>query len=356
MRPSSRLAAAGTTAALALAACSGGGGGGGDLPSDPAAAVSEAAANTAENGFTVSLDAELSDAAREQAVAEGGEDAERFLSLLGNEPLRLTVDEDDHFAMTFNDEGGTLVQLRFVEQGFYLQADVEPLVERFGGSADEVSQVRSQIEQFGGAGGGPFADIATLGTALFDGRWVGITDLPEDVGEQLQNLGGQQTDPEAAEEKAEELGFRDPQAFIENYVEVTGGEDGRYEAQLDAQALVDAFGEFSQAAGQALPTGEIPEDVPETVGPVTITTEDDRLSGIEADFFRLAESMASEEELADLQDDGIGEGDVILKIGITEADPVEIPGDAETIQWSTVESLLQQFLGGFGGNASANAG
>lgn len=343
MRALRRLGAGAAAAGLLLAGC---GGGGGDLPSDPQEAVAVAARNAFDGSFTLTFDADFSDDVIAQAEQDDPE-AATGLRLLNNEPLSITVDEGT-FAFALTVDGNDFVAVRFLGDGLYLKFDAEAAGDLFTEQdLADLQQLRGQIDQLGGAEG-PFGPIAGVAQALFDGRWVGIVELPEDAGDTLTNLGGAAlaggVDPDQARQALAQAGLTDPEAFVSNYLDVTGGEDGRYDAELRVRDLLQAVAGLGEQLGQGAVTEEIPDDVPETVGGLVIVTDGDALSAVEVDLARLADAIGEEIEGVDIQ-----EGDAVLRVNVSDSEGVDEPGDAETITWEQLQQLLQLFMGGAAG-------
>lgn len=328
-------------AGLLLAAC----GGGGELPEDPQEAVAQAAENAFEGGFTLTLDADISEDVIAQ-VREDDRQAAVALSFLREDPVSITVTDGGRVGITVRSDGETFAELRVLEDALYARADLERAAEAFGQDPSGVRQMREQVGQMGGAEG-PFGPVAGLLQALLEGRWAGIIDLPEDPSKVLAPLGGFQVDREEARAALRQAGLSDPRTFVESYVTVTNREEGTFQVSLDLRGLVEAFADIRERVDGGPGSVQLPQDAPETLEGITLRTDGDRLSAVEGDVFRLVQAMDDTEGLEELSEAGISEGDVVLRLRIDPPGGVDAPGDAETLTWSQVENLMRMFMGGF---------
>lgn len=338
--------------ALALASCAGGGGG---LPDDPQAAVAAAFENRFAEGATVTASLQLTDAARQQL---SGQDTPPAVldALTSEDALSLTrVGGETAFSVAVGD--GRPIQVRALESAFYLLIDVPALTEAAGADVSP-EELQSQVGQASMLLG----ELSSLVDAALNGRWAGITEIPDDAGQQLQEvfggIAGPTPDPTEAAELASELGFGSPSAFAERYLQVQEGDGGTYTATLNLRELVRASAQSAQqlAPGGAAPEIEDLQDVPEQLEGVTVETEGEQVTSLEADIIRLARSAG---EAADTE--GLSEGDVVLQVSFSEPDSEQLqaPEDAETVTFEDALGVLEQFAGmleGFGQGFSGGTG
>lgn len=359
-----RAIALAALAALTVTACGGGGG----LPEDPQEAVVAAVENRAEGGHSGTFSVELSDRAIELAREDDPEAAE-VLEAFQGDVATYTVD-DPRFGFALQIDGDQPVQVRNLGDAFYLLVDIPALVERFDveGTVD-MEDVRNQV-----SGASVFlGNLAPIVDAWLEGRWGGVVEIPDNPGEQASEVFSDVLPPELQEqvqpgeqptELMSELGLDDPRSFVETYVQVEEGGDGRYEASIRARALAEAFVQLAQEAGPAAamagqPTQEELSDIPETVGGLIVETEGDQISRVELDPVSIARSLGETET------EGLEEGDVVLSLSFADPDGalLEEPDDAETVTFEqlldTLErfgQLAQQFMGGFSMEGGAQQG
>lgn len=333
--------------ALVLAACSSGGGG---LPDDPQEAVVTAFESRAEGGFTADVSVQLSERAREQALAEDP-DAEPILDAVTGDGVLTLTTREDQFALSVNLDGGSPIQVRALGDAFYLLVDVPSLLE-FADADVDIEELRAQAGQMSMFLG----DLSVFVEAALNGSWAGVTGIPEDAGQQISEtfggLAGATPDPEQATEIASELGFTDPGVFADNYLEVQEGSEGRYTAALRLRALVRASAEASAevsagGAGEVLSDEEL-QEIPERVEGITIETEGEQVTALEADIVAIGASAG--ETTADLE-----EGDIVVRVEFSDpqTDQLTAPEDAETIEFGAVletleglASMIEGFMGG----------
>lgn len=334
--PRRRLAAAAAVVALGAAACGGDSSG---LPDDPQAALTQAFANRAEDGFSATVGAEVSDAARERIAADDPTAGE-LLGALSDDPLVVSTDGEGRFGMALRFDGEPVLEIRGLQEAFYLRMDVEALARRFdpeGGGG--VADMRGQLDQLEPLLG----ELTRLVRAAFDGRWVGVTGFSEEDARRLaEQFGG--APAEDASEAAAELGLLDLESFADRYLVVESADEGVYEVAVRLRALVEAGVQLSAATGQAMGAPSELAEVPEQVGGVLVTVEDEQVATVKADVAELAASAG--EQASELQPD-----DLVLTASFDDPDDdlLEEPDDAETAPWSEVERLLTGMLGMLGG-------
>lgn len=329
--------------ALLLTGCTGGG-----LPDDPQEAVATAFENTFEGGTGISASLQVSDRVREQELDD--ERTRRVVEALGAEDAVRVALRSGEFGLAVALGDGQPLQVRRLSDAFYVLVDVPALVEFLRADVD-VEELRGQVGQFSILLG----DLAVFAEAAVNGDWVGVSEVPEDAGEQLRGaLGATEAptvDPDEAEQAASELGLTDPRAFVERYLEVEEAGEGTYTATLRLRALVRATSDKADelGTGAVAPSDQELQDVPETVSGVTIQTEGEQVSAVEVDLAPIVTAAEDRDAVpSDLQ-----EGDAVLRLAFGEPDGalLEAPEDAETVPFQDVVDTLGRFgamLQGFG--------
>lgn len=349
------LVALASVLAVILAAC---GGGDDALPEDPQEAVVQAFQNRFDAGTTVSATLRVTDAGRQAFLADTPEaevaSQEKLLDVLtAEDALTLTVRDDQvGFALGLGEDRP--VQIRSLGDAFYVLLDIPALLDFF--EADMSAEDLALPDEASAVLG----DLTALWDAMREGRWAGITEIPDDatkqINEVLSGIGGPvpTPDPTEAREAASELGLASPSQFVERYVEVEEGEEGDYVGTLRLRALVRAFAEAGQGlappgAGGALSDQDL-QDVPETVGGVGIEVDGDQVSAVTLDVHALGQALAENPE----EDITFEEGDIVVRLDFAEVDGalLEAPEEAETATFEDVldvarlvAGLAERFMG-----------
>lgn len=334
MRKATRFGAPLIALALLLGAC---GGGDAEVQEDPKGALEEALDNLGDYEgvrLTVSMGADTEDlvAASEGDLTE--EDAQKILdsSLVISSKEGESAD-DAQFEMVANVAGhDRAVELKGIGKTIYARADVEALVEEFGGDTSEIDAAR---RQFGSQPGFEF-----VGPAI-DGEWISVEGL-EDV---IQQFTGQSI-PETPSEEDQELvkGFAD--ALKQNVSAEAGDREGPGGHVVATVPLRSTYEEFSKLASQLgqVPTGAgLPpaSEVPDENIELDIWIDGGHIKQVEFDFVKLARSLGEDADIPEDVDR------LAVRLGIEEfTDDVEAPDDATSID---LQQLMQGFLGGMGG-------
>ncbi|HEU4481333.1 MAG TPA: hypothetical protein VFS18_05560 [Actinomycetota bacterium] len=319
------------SSALLLAAC--GGDDGPDPAEDPKGALTSAFERFAERDgstfeITIASDPESLAAMSEGELTE--DDAQTILdssvtvsAFSGENPedaeIEMNVDIDGH-----------AVELIVVDQTVFARADVRDLVERFGGSQEEVD---TAVSQMSGAPGFDFVE------PLVEGEWVAFTGA-EDLAKQF---GAPQPDAQLQEELANDL-----TAAVEDSAEVTheGSDDAgdHLVATMEIRSLYDSITEALSSTGQ-IPGGQLPpvSEIPEEELKLDFWVDGGDLTQFRIDVTQFgswegAEMPAGIETLA-------------LQIAIEEfGGGVDAPDAAEEVD---LQQLIQGALGGMMGGSSS---
>lgn len=334
-----RLAAALLAGALILGACSDGGGG----------ASEEEAAENPKQAFTEALDAladyegvtlEMTLEADPAALEEEDTPPEAVEAIL-NSSLTISAKgetaEDSQVQFTINVDGNEdAFELRGVDQSVYLRADVNEVVEKFGGDTSQVDAFAQQAA----AGGFDFAQ------PFVEGEWIGISGIDE-LAEQF-GLPQPTPDAEEAQQVVDQIA-----AILEENVEVGSEGTDDVGAHLvltiplrdTLQELINTLQSIANAPAGTFPTDAL-TDVPDADIPIDAWVSDGRLVQIELDLIAIAEAVG-EEPPEDVDE-------FALRFTIDEfTDDVEAPSDFTEID---VQQLLQTFLGGALGGGTGMGG
>lgn len=326
-----RLGAPLLAGALLLGACADGGDE--EAAENPKQAFSEALDAFADyEGVTLEMTIEADPSALEEddtppEVAEAIVNSSFTISAKGSTP------EDSQLQFVLNVDGNEdAAEVRAVDQSIYLRADVEELVDKFGGDPAMVDAFAQQMS----AQGFDFAQ------AFVEGDWIGVEGLDE-LAEQF-GIPQPTVDPEEASEVVDEIA-----AVLEQNVEVRseGTDDVGAHLVLSVplrdtlQGLLNAVSSIANAPAGSLPTEGLSE-VPDADIPVDVWVSDGRLVQVELDLVAIAEAAGEEPP---------EEGDFALRFGVEEfTDDVEAPSDFAAID---VQQLMEAFFGGLTGMDSA---
>jgi hypothetical protein len=320
-------------AALLLSACAGGS----DANSeDPKAALVTAMENTgASEGLTFTLSIEsdpesLNALDRAGSTSEGiaEEDAEKILASSLTMSTRGSG-EEGAFEMVVNVAGEHDIEVKAIDKVLYFRADVEGLVETFGGDPSEIETGVQQAEAQG----------LTFVRPAAEGEWVSISGL----GDSLGQITGQ-TPPPVPEQ--EEL-IQDLTASIKENATVTskGQEDAgeHLVVSLPLRETYENFVEDFSQLSQQIPLGQLPDSstVPEEDVTLDIWVDDDRVTQVLLDIVQVA-------ELA--EDADVPEGTEVSFLAEIEEfeDDIEAPEDAVAIDPQQILGIFGGLLGGMG--------
>lgn len=331
MRSVSKFAAPLVALALLGVAC-----GGDDVSENPKGALEGALDNLGEyEGITLTLSvgADADDLTKASDGELSAEDAQKLL----DSSLVISVKEgetaaDGEFEMTANvADIENAVELKAIGSSLYARAEVEALVEEFGGTKQELEAAR---QQFGGQPGFEF-----VGPAL-DGEWVSASNVDQLV----QQLTGQAPPTPSEEDRELIQGFAD--ALKKNVGAEAGDREGPGEhvvASVPLRATYEEFTKLANELGQIPTQGALPpaSEVPDENVEIDVWIDDERITQVELDFVTLGRTLGGGEELPE------GIDRLALRLGIEEfTAEVEAPEGAHEID---VQKLMQGFLGGMGG-------
>jgi hypothetical protein len=247
------------------------------------------------------------------------------------------ADEQGEFQLAFNLGNDTVLDMRAVQERFFVSVDPEPLVTTFGGDADvDLDDFVAQAQLFG------MADVAA---AVRDGGWIEVTGLQEFAdffAGFAQNDELDETDIAALQARLAAALDR----FIDQETTVTavGSEAAgeRVRVQTTGAALERLFEEFGEIAGEAAGFGDMGDFSGEFEGEfsdVGTVTLDVWIQG--GELSQIGIDLAHFDDLGRIQ-----EGDAFVLIGLEEfGGGVDVPNvDAEL----NLFDVMGMFFGGFG--------
>jgi hypothetical protein len=340
MRLSTKLAAPLMALALVAGAC----GGDEDVAENPKASLEAALDNLADyDGVTMTLSV-AAGADDLVAASEGDlteEDAQKIIdSSLTISAKEGETPEDSQFEMVANVAGNeSAFEMKVLGTTLYARADVQGLVEEFGGNTSDLEAAR---QQFGSQPGFEF-----VGPAL-DGEWVSVSGFDQAI----EQFTGQSVTQTPSAEDQEMI-----RQFAETLKQNVGAEAGDREGPgghvIATLPLRSTYEEFSELAGRlgGLPPGAgLPpaSEVPDKNVTVDVWIEDEQITQVELDFVTLAREFE--------EGSGIPEGvdRLALRLGIEEfTDDVQAPEESAEIN---LQQLMQTFLGGMGATATPPGG
>lgn len=287
--------------------------------------------------FTLSIESDpesMNELDRSGNESEGisEEDAEKLLA----SSITLSTQgsgEDGAFEMVVNVAGEGDVEVKAVDKVFYFRADVESLVETFGGDTSEIETGVQQAE----AQGLDFIRPAA------EGEWVSIAGL----GESVQQMTGQ-TPPAVPEQQQLIRDLTD--SFRENATVKSEGQQDAGEhlvVSVPLRATYENFVEDFSSLTQQLPLGQLPDatEVPDEDITVDVWVEDERVTQLLFDFVQVAE-IAEDTDVPDGTEVG-------FLVEIEEFDDqIEAPEDAVAIDPQQILGIFGGLLGGMGSQGS----
>lgn len=312
--------------ALVLAACGGSGPDPADEPKQALISAFESMGNYDGIEMILSVD---SDEASLTAASEGEiarRDARTILGSTFTVRSKNTDSPEDTEVEMVADIAGDLVEIKAVGTTFYVRADVEALVERFGGDPRELDQQIDAAQQAG-------EQYAFLEPAI-RGEWIEVQG-----GEELQKqLGaGQSPDEELQKQISEDL-----KNAVEEHAEVTSEGDDDIGHHLVATASVRPMFEalvnaIQKVPGANLPGGQLPDaqEVPDQEIRVDFWVEDDQIRRI---LFDIAQFRDWEDATLPK---GVDRLAILVDLG-EFTDTVEAPDAAASVD---AQQLLQGVLG-----------
>lgn len=325
--------------ALSMGACAGSE----SKSEDPKATLISAMENTGQaEGLTVTLSIEsdpeslnkLDRSGNEsQGIAE--EDAEKLLASSMTISTRGSG-EEGAFEMLINVAGEHDIEIKAIDKVLYFRADVEGLVETFGGDTSEIETGVQQAE----AQGLDFVRPAA------EGEWVSIAGL----GDSLGQITGQ-TPPAVPEQ--EQLIQDLTASFKENATVTSEGQEDAGEHLVVSVPLRETYEnfveDFSQLS-QQIPLGQLPDSsgVPDEDINLDIWVDDERVTQVLFDLVQVAELEG---------DSDVAEGTQVGFLAEIEEfeEEIEAPEDAVAIDPQQILGIFGGFLGGMQGSATESA-
>ena len=327
--------------ALLMGACAGGE----SESEDPKATLISAMETTGESeGLTFDLSLQSTRESLDALASDDGgsgmepEDAEKILSS-SITMSTLGSGEDGSFEMVVNVAGEDDFEMKAVDKVLYMRADVEGLVETFGGDPAQIDAGVQQAEAQG----------LTFVRPAAEGEWVSIEGL-EEVAQQMT---GQSPPPLPEQEKL----IADLTESFENSASVTSeGQEDKGEHLIVTVPLRETYESFKEdlaQLGEQLPLAQFPDatEIPDEEVTLDVWVDDGRVTQILFDFLQLAKLSDDPEEIPE----GVEEFAFLAAIDEFD-DEIEAPEDAVAIDPQQIFGLLGSFfMGGMGSSGSASS-
>lgn len=328
-----RLIAGLTVTMLLMAAC------GSSSPHDasPTEALNRALEDleTAESLTTtfslISTPESLRAAASEDGSELSAEDAAKILDSSLTVSGETSGASDAPAEVILNIAGSNVFEVRHVEETLYARADVDALVETFGGDPAEIDAVADQLSSGG---------MTYLKPAV-NGEWLALQGFKQFV----EGYAGQPTDPEASDEDKQLV--EQFTASIKDNASVTeAGSDDAGRHLVASVPLRETYEDFIKLAenlsedvgGAGMPAGELPDagEIPDEDAELDVWVRDGQVTQIEFDLLQVG-SWTGEENPEGLET-------MALRIAVAEfSGEVAAPEDPVVI---TPEQIFQDFAGG----------
>jgi hypothetical protein len=319
------------SAALVFAAC-----GGDDVAEDPQGALDRALDNLGNyEGVSITFTLQSdTDSLRALSADDGDELSEEDAQKIIDSSLALTAKEGDspedgQFEMTADVAGhDNAVEIKMVDETFFLRADVRDLFDEFEGDTAQLDQT---VQQAGNQPGFEF-----VGPAV-EGEWLALRGLNE----VLRQFGGGMQTPSEEDQRTVQR-FAD--TLKENSQVEAGDREGPGGHLIATVPLRQTYQDFAQLlqdlgqlpAGAALPPAS---EVPDENITLDLWIENDHLRQVEFDITQIGE----------ITDEPAPEGveQLALRMEIEEfTDDVRAPEDAHEVD---AQQIMQQFMGGLPG-------
>jgi hypothetical protein len=253
------------------------------------------------------------------------DDAQRILDSSITVKTRGQTPEEAQAEFVVNIAGEDDIEMRFLDQTFYVRADVRGLIETFGGDPSGLDQFEQQASAAG----------ITFVKPAIDGEWIGL--------EGLKELAEQQGFPTAQAPNQDAL-VRAFRTAVNEEAEVTQGDlEGpgtHLVADLPVRDIYDRLVPEFQRLFAGFPGAEFPpaSEIPDESVRVDTWVEDDQLKQIRLDLLQFAE----------LGDEPVPEGveEFALQVTIDEFDDeVEAPEGAVTLTPQEIQQAFGALLG-----------
>lgn len=324
---------------LLMGACSG------SRSEDPKAALISAMENTAASeGLTTRLSLRSTPESLDAlARADGGtgieeEDAEKILTSSITVSTRGSGEEGS-FEMVVNIAGEDDFEMKAIDQVLYFRADVQGLVETFGGDPSDIGAAVEQAEAQGLGFVRPAAE----------GRWMSIEGL-KDTAQQMTG----QTPP--ALPKQEQLIEDLTESFEANATVTSKGREDVGEhlvVSVPLKATYESFAKAFAQLGRQLPVGQLPDvsEVPNEEITLHVWVDDDRVTQVDLDLIQVARLTEGAEEVPE----DVKQFGVLAQIEEFE-DEIEVPENAVAIDPQQIFGLLGGLvMGGMGAPGSSGS-
>jgi hypothetical protein len=241
--------------------------------------------------------------------------------------------------MVVNVAGEDDFEMKGVDKVLYLRADVEGLVETFGGDPNQIAAGVEQAEAQG----------LTFVRPAAEGEWISIEGLDE-AARQMTGL----TPPSLPDQQQ----FIDDltASFKENATVTSEGQEDVGEhlvVSVPLRATYESFVESFSELSQQIPVGQLPpaSEVPDEAVVMDVWVDDERVTQLLFDVIQFV-------ELADDVEDAPEDAEFAFLAEIEEFDDeIEVPEDAVAVDPQQIFGLFgSMFMGGMGGMDSGSAG
>lgn len=332
-----KLVSLGASLLLLASAC-----GGDELGGSPKESLTTAIENLLElEGlemvFTVhSTPDSIAALAAEDEASLSEDDAQRILNSSVTVKTRGQTPKEGQAEVVVNIDGEDDVEMRFLDETFYVRADVRGLIETFGGDPSGLDQFEQQASAAG----------VTFVKPAIDGEWIAL--------EGLKDIARQQGLPTGRAPNQDAL-VRAFRAAIEEEAEVTqGDQDGpgtHLVVNLPVRQIYERLLPEFQKLLAGVPGANLPpaSEVPDETVTLDTWVEGDELKQIRIDLLQFAK----------LGDEPVPEGvdELSLQVTIDEFDDeVEAPEDAVTLTEQDIQQAFGALMAGAMGGTEAQTG
>jgi hypothetical protein len=264
------------------------------------------------------------------------EDAQRILNSSITMRTKGKTLEDGQAEFVVNIDGADAIEMRVLNQIFYVRADVRGLIETFSGDPSGLDQFEQQASAAG----------VTFVKPAIDGEWLAL--------EGLKDIAQQQGLPTGRAPNQDAL-VRAFRTSVDEEAEVTEGDQDGPGTHLVVNApvrriyerLVPEFQKLlTGVPGAALPPAS---EVPDETVRLDTWVDDDQLRQVRLDLVQFAK----------FGDEPVPEGvdELALQVTIDEFDDeVEAPEDAVTLTEQDIQQAFGAFMAGAMGGTEAQTG
>jgi hypothetical protein len=264
------------------------------------------------------------------------EDAQRILNSSITTRTKGKTPEDGQAEILVNIDGEDAIEMKVLDQTFYVRADVRGLVETFGGDPSGLDQFERQATAAG----------VTFVKPAIDGEWIAL--------EGLKDIAQQQGLPTGRAPNQDAL-VRAFRTAVDEEAEVTqGDQDGpgtHLVVDLPVRRIYERLLPEFQKLLTGVPGAALPpaSEVPDKSVRLDTWVDDDQLRQVRLDLIQFAK----------FGDEPVPEGvdELALQVTIDEFDgEVEAPEDAVTLTQQEIQQAFGAFMAGAMGGTEVESG